>query len=414
MKYFDRISTEDARTLFPEVDFTSLNPIDYTGDLDRDGLAQFQSDSFDFVIINHVLEHVLNPIHAIRECFRILKNNGSLVISIPDKRFTFDRDRKLTDWGELFDRFHNKVRDPRTEDYEEIFQLHPNLKGKKISKKQKLSFLNECKERREHLNVWDSKSFKSFLHRVLDYFGINFSLLTEVQGEESQFEYFVHLQKIPKQKSKLCPNIIKTSLSVFSLHIPKCGGTSFKKCLSEIYGENFITHYPELEIQGSESVEFLSKKKCIHGHLIIDRYQQLFSGISLVTWLRDPVLRTISLYYHILSNPDPNNEFHNRVYKEKPSITEFCEMPENQNQLFYWIGGRNPEDFKFIGFLENSQASIVKCSAALGWRYVPKFPLINKTTDGNIIEVSANEREFIKSKNKDELAWIQKAKCLFY
>ena len=50
----------------------------------------------------------------------------------------------------------------------------------------------------------------------------------------------------------------------------------------------------------------------------------------------------------------------------------------------------------------------------LGWRYVPRFPLINKTTDGNIIEVSANEREFIKSKNKDELAWIQKAKCLFY
>ena len=97
VKYFDRISTEDARTLFPEVDFTSLNPIDYTGDLDRDGLAQFQSDSFDFVIINHVLEHVLNPIHAIRECF-ILKNNGSLLISIPDKRFTFDRDRKLTDW----------------------------------------------------------------------------------------------------------------------------------------------------------------------------------------------------------------------------------------------------------------------------------------------------------------------------
>ena len=131
--------------------------------------------------------------------------------------------------GELFDRFQNKVRDPRTEDYEEIFQLHPNLKGKKISKKQKLSFLNECKERREHLNVWDSKSFKSFLHRVLDYFGINFSLLTEVQGEESQFEYLVHLQKIPKQKSKLCPNIIKTSLSVFSLHIPKCGEYFFQK-----------------------------------------------------------------------------------------------------------------------------------------------------------------------------------------
>ena len=80
VKYFDRISTEDARTLFPEVDFTSLNPIDYTGDLDRDGLAQFQSDSFDFRNYKSCLGACFKAIHAIRECFRILKNNGSLVI----------------------------------------------------------------------------------------------------------------------------------------------------------------------------------------------------------------------------------------------------------------------------------------------------------------------------------------------
>ena len=208
VKYFDRISTDDARTLFPEVDYASLNPIDYNGDLDRDGLTQFQSDSFDFVIINHVLEHVLNPIHAIRECFRILKNNGSLVISIPDKRFTFDRDRKLTDWGELFDRFQNKVRDPRIEDYEEIFQLHPNLKGKEISKKEKISFLNECKERREHLNVWDSKSFKTFLMRTLEFLEIEVDFEKEVTGDESHFEYLVHLKKINWSN----PNFIKNKI----------------------------------------------------------------------------------------------------------------------------------------------------------------------------------------------------------
>ena len=133
----------------------------------------------------------------------------------------------------------------------------------------------------------------------------------------------------------------------------------------------------------------------------------------MVTWLRDPVLRTISLYYHILSNPDPNNDFHNRVYKEKPSITEFCEMPENQNQLFYWIGDRNPEDFKFIGFLENSRASIVKCASALGWSHVPNFPWNNKTSKRNIFQVSPRDREFIKAKNKEEIIWINKAKEIF-
>ena len=80
--------------------------------------------------------------------------------------------------------------------------------------------------------------------------------------------------------------------------------------------------------------------------------------------------------------------------------------------MFYWIGDPNPEDFKFIGFLENSQASIVNVLPPR-LECVPRFPLINKTTDGNIIEVSANEREFIKSKNKDELAWIQKQSVCF-
>ena len=88
---------------------------------------------------------------------------------------------------------------------------------------------------------------------------------------------------------------------------------------------------------------------------------------------------------------------------EKPSITEFCEMPENQNQLFYWIGDRNPEDFKFIGFLENSRASIVKCASALGWSHVPNFPWINKKIRANKLDISQKETDFIKSKNYEEL-----------
>ena len=81
--------------------------------------------------------------------------------------------------------------------------------------------------------------------------------------------------------------------------------------------------------------------------------------------------------------------------------------------LFHWIGNRNPEDFKVIGFLETAQASIVKCAAALNWTYIPEFPWVNKTKNCHVIEVSSNEREFIRRKNKDELLWIQKAQKIF-
>ena len=145
----------------------------------------------------------------------------------------------------------------------------------------------------------------------------------------------------------------------------------------------------------------------------MDRYRELCDGVDIVTWLRNPVDRTLSLYHHILSDPDSGNEFHLRVCRDKPSIVEFSEMPENQNQLFYWIGDRNPEDFKFIGFLETAQASIVKCAAALGWSYVPQFPWDNKSKKIDRLKVSSKEREFIKAKNQGEMVWIENAKKLF-
>ncbi len=176
----------------------------------------------------------------------------------------------------------------------------------------------------------------------------------------------------------------------------------------------FIPHYPELGQTRQRITRCFDRwVKCVHGHLILDRYQELCEGADIVTWLRNPVDRTLSLYHHILSNPDSSNEFHQRVYRQKPSIIEFCEMPENQNQLFYWIGDRNPEDFKFIGFLETAQASIVKCAAALGWSYVPQFPWDNKTKKRDQLKVSSKDREFIKAKNQGEMSWIENAKKLF-
>ena len=98
----------------------------------------------------------------------ILKNNGSLVISIPDKRFTFDRDRKLTDEWELFDRFQNKARDPKKKIIYRNFSTTSKSKGLENFKRKK-SFLKECIERRAHLNVWDSTTFKKFLMRTLKF-----------------------------------------------------------------------------------------------------------------------------------------------------------------------------------------------------------------------------------------------------
>lgn len=44
----------------------------------------FPSNYFDYVHVNNVLEHVLNPIALLQECHRILKPDGLLYISVPN------------------------------------------------------------------------------------------------------------------------------------------------------------------------------------------------------------------------------------------------------------------------------------------------------------------------------------------
>jgi len=44
----------------------------------------FPKDTFDAITMNHVIEHVLNPISTLKECYRVLKPGGKLVIVTPN------------------------------------------------------------------------------------------------------------------------------------------------------------------------------------------------------------------------------------------------------------------------------------------------------------------------------------------
>lgn len=60
-------------------------------------LRPLTDNYFDFTCHSHVGEHTVNFIKAIKECLRVTKPTGYLYFIIPDKRFTFDRDRKATE-----------------------------------------------------------------------------------------------------------------------------------------------------------------------------------------------------------------------------------------------------------------------------------------------------------------------------
>ncbi len=61
-------------------------------------------DSQDFVVTSHVLEHLPDPIKALKDWYRVTRKHGYLFMIIPHKERTFDRDRPRTDLAELVHR----------------------------------------------------------------------------------------------------------------------------------------------------------------------------------------------------------------------------------------------------------------------------------------------------------------------
>ncbi|MEZ4103684.1 MAG: methyltransferase domain-containing protein [Candidatus Paceibacterota bacterium] len=53
----------------------------YLGDLKQ---INFPDNSFDAILMSHVIEHVPNPIETLKECHRILKHNGHLIAITPN------------------------------------------------------------------------------------------------------------------------------------------------------------------------------------------------------------------------------------------------------------------------------------------------------------------------------------------
>lgn len=97
VKYVDFASAEAVAEQFPGHAVKVPDIVD-----DAVTLTSIEDSSQDFVIACHILEHLEDPVGAIKTWFRILKPGGVLFMSIPDRRFTFDFHRQVTPLAHLF------------------------------------------------------------------------------------------------------------------------------------------------------------------------------------------------------------------------------------------------------------------------------------------------------------------------
>ena len=189
VEYFDAMTEQEAAQLFPEIDSSGFVHVSHIGDIDRDGLAQFADGTFEFVIMNHVLEHLANPIKAVAEVFRILRPRGQLVVSVPDKRFTFDKLRPDTPFDHLWSDYQAGVSQSTDEHYIEFFRsAAPHVFAEPPENLP--IHVRRARERREHSHAWTSETFRAFLDMTFAKLGIAAVRLFESPAEQNEIEYF--------------------------------------------------------------------------------------------------------------------------------------------------------------------------------------------------------------------------------
>jgi SAM-dependent methyltransferase len=119
IRYADRNSETQIlqRKYFGE---SPLVASDLVSDLET--MGGLELDSLDFIIASHVVEHTPNPLRALRSAYERLRWGGRLVLVVPDKTVTFDRDRAVTPIDHLLLDYVQPSRERDWEHYVEFFE----------------------------------------------------------------------------------------------------------------------------------------------------------------------------------------------------------------------------------------------------------------------------------------------------
>jgi SAM-dependent methyltransferase len=146
--YADHAPAASLATSYAEVG--PLRPPQIMTDLES--MRGIADESQDFIIANHVLEHVEDPLRALGSIGRVLRSGGIAFLAVPDKRFTFDREREITPLAHVI-RDRDEGPDwSLTAHYEEWSRCIDRLDG--AAQTAKISLM--IKQRANiHFHVWD-------------------------------------------------------------------------------------------------------------------------------------------------------------------------------------------------------------------------------------------------------------------
>lgn len=178
-------------------------------------------------------------------------------------------------------------------------------------------------------------------------------------------------------------------------HIPKTAGSTLGAVLNREY-----SYLKTLKIYGGEGearsvlrqLESLPEAKksysLVRGHCPYGVHHVLGAQCIYVTFIRHPVSRVVSFYYHVLRTP--THYVYDRGFNENMSLKEFvvegfASKEINDGQCYYLIGAnvddvdaqtitRHVSDnYRFVGISEMFDESLLLLRSGLDWKHIPLY-----------------------------------------
>lgn len=140
------------------------------------------------------------------------------------------------------------------------------------------------------------------------------------------------------------------------VHIPKTAGTSFRVAAEEWFGKSHLLHdygsqarrtspifrrYEAGKMSWEKLLVEIGKAKFVTGHFAAQRYLSAFSPSHFCAFVRDPVERTISQYFH-----------HRHVLGYSHGLETFVEDARFHDQQHRLLAGLSLDQMGFVGVTE--------------------------------------------------------------
>ena len=132
VKYADWLSYDDLVAHYPNK--KGILHVDYVikGSNISGTIGDSESNKFNIIIANHVIEHIPDVIGWLLELSKLTTEGGYVSLAVPDRRYTFDYVRNETDVVDLIDCHRDRLESPSFQQILKHLYFKKNIVSKNI------------------------------------------------------------------------------------------------------------------------------------------------------------------------------------------------------------------------------------------------------------------------------------------